>query len=281
MANLAAIEARAAELVERRGQDPFLALVLEGSFRVARDLDNPIRGNLCAAGLREAFGHILHGLSPDADVRACHWFVQARDTRTVTRQQRVSYIAHAGLSPDYVESVLGLDPRVYRAPIAEAVDEMNRRAHVRSNTVLLDDGEIRDLAEGVLHAIGQLLDAVPECRSAVEEKLQAEINRAVFDEAIKTAHPDLDELSTHTMVEEVHTEEVTVVDLGIERIKFAVSGSIYVSLNYGSSSDFRNGDGASMSDNYPFKTTLSSSVEDPSAIDQVAELEVDNSSFYE
>jgi hypothetical protein len=37
--------------------------------------------------------------------------VQATDTKTVTRQQRASYIVKAGLPDDFVSGTLGIDVR--------------------------------------------------------------------------------------------------------------------------------------------------------------------------
>ena len=46
-------------------------------------------------------------------------------------------------------------------------------------------------------------------------------------------------------------------------------------------SDRRNGDGASMSDNYPFTATVITQAADPAKFEEIVDLEVDTSSFYE
>ena len=51
--------------------------MLEGAFEVGES-KNPIRGNLCAAAIREVTGHVLHTLAPDSRVSNCCWYKQDR-----------------------------------------------------------------------------------------------------------------------------------------------------------------------------------------------------------
>lgn len=82
------------------------------------------------------------------------------------------------------------------------------------------------------------------------------------------------------MVNEVIADDIRVREIGPEQVKLDVRGTVYVELNYGSKSDFRRGDGASMRDKYPFSVAMTASVKDlkPEIAGQVR---VDNSSFFE
>jgi len=121
-----------ADLLEPFPDDRFLKKLVKGVMRVARDKKNPIRGNLVASGLREVTGHILHSLAPDDAVRDCVWFVQAKDTKTVTRRQKAHYIVHAGLPEDFVKDVLKLEMTDFTKPLLDAFEALNKSTHVRS-----------------------------------------------------------------------------------------------------------------------------------------------------
>lgn len=276
-----AIEARAQRFRDRRPDDEFVDKLLAGGLRTARDADNPIRGNLFAAASRELTTHLLHELAPEDQVRACGWFVQAKDTRTVTRAQRAAFITHGGMTPDYVEKTLGLHADDYVKPLTEAMDELNKRTHLKANTILADDISIRWLAAEIFDAIEGLLYTAEECRSSVVLELRGQIDQQIMDRMIGEVIGELDELSTHTQIEGHDTEEIGVARIGPDEIRFGVAGTVYVTLQWGSGSDVRRGDGASMSDNYPFTATVITRAADPLKFEAVVDLTVDTSSFYE
>jgi hypothetical protein len=264
----------------RWSNDDFTTKVLSGGLKVAMDADNPIGGNLFAAAVRELAGHILHTRAPDDAVRQCGWFVQARDTRTVTRAQRASYIAHAGLYPSYVEGTLGLDREEYIDPLIEAMDALNKATHVRPDTIVAGDAEIRVLADDILIALSSLMETVEQCRDAVIQELHKSINTPVLVKLMSETVGALDELSTHTIVEDTSVENIQIVDLGVHRLDLALEGTVYVTLQYGSGSDFRRGDGATMEDHYPFTANLEVSIGETLTFGEPTDLNVDNSSFY-
>jgi len=89
---------------------------------------------------------------------------------------------------------------------------------------------------------------------------------------------DLDELSTHTTVEDV--SDVVINSISIKKNRMQVRGSAVVSadLNWGSSSDAENGDGSSTSESFPldFDVVLDGNLE---VVEDI--LNIDTSSYYE
>ncbi|WP_027528712.1 hypothetical protein [Bradyrhizobium sp. Ec3.3] len=63
---------------------------------------------------------------------------------------------------------------------------------------------------------------------------------------------ELDELSTHTTFDKHHVGDVRVVSIDDEFIDLVVRGTVYVELQYGSSSVLGNDMGAIMSDSHPY-----------------------------
>jgi len=88
---------------------------------------------------------------------------------------------------------------------------------------------------------------------------------------------ELDELSSHTLVESVDDVEVSAVDIDRGRIRVSGRGVVSVRLEYGSASDQEHDIGYASDDSFPFEfdITLDSNLE----IVDVDHLEVDTSSF--
>lgn len=275
------IEQTRKSLVRMRGGDQFFKLVLDGALQAARQKANPIRGNLAAAALRELVGHLLHSLAPDAELTACSWYSQVRGTNGPTRAQRAQFIAHGALSPQYVEETLGLVIDDIATPLLDAMGELNKRTHVRSGSVLNASEEVRWLCGEVLDAVVDLLEAARDCRSAVEEQLREHIDEAVMDRLIEEQIQELDELSTHTTVDEHQSEEIEVVEIGLEVITLSVTGTVYITLQYGSNSDVRNDIGAVMSDSYPYRAVVQVKTLDPTVFVGTIDVQVDTREFYE
>lgn len=270
------------KLLARFPNDGFLRTVLVGCIRVARDKDNPIRGNLVAAGLREAVGHVLHGLSPDAQVRKCCWFVQAKDTKTVTRGQRAAFIIKAGLPDEFVRDTLRIDVKAHADDLIEMMNELNASTHVRPDTIMAKAPRIRGMLVDVLSGVRALLNAAEESRREVTRAVGAVMQDAVFMNLISESIQELDELSTHTQVDGHEIDTIEVVRLDAEAIEYRVTGMVEVDLQYGSGSDMANDIGLRSEDSYPYTATVIGIASAPMKLgaDNV-DLSVDTRSFYE
>lgn len=269
-------------LASRFSRDRFLNTVFTGCIKVGKTRSNPIRGNLVAAGLREAVGHVIHKLSPDEEVRACEWFVQAKDTDTVTRRQRANYIIKAGLPDDFVKDVLKFDVKGHADELIEMVNGLNKATHVRPNTILTDGAVIRRMFMDVVSGLDGLLDAAEDSSKAVEDEVATAMHNAVFEKLIGEAIQELDELSTHTAIDHHWIDEIKVEEMDAATISYLVKGTVAVELQYGSGSDVANDIGFRTNDSYPYEAEIEASVTDPLKVDVGdIRLKVDNSSFYE
>ena len=269
-------------LASRFSRDRFLKTVFTGCIKVGKNKGNPIRGNLVAAGLREAVNHVVHELSPDEEVRACIWFVQAPDTDTLTRKQRANYIIKAGLPDALVKDVLKIDVKGYADDLNDMINGLNRATHVRPKTILSNGLKIRQLFRDVLEGIDALLDAAEESRAAVEDVVGGAMQTAVFEKLIADAIQELDELSTHTTIDHHWVDEIKVGEMDATTISYVVTGSVIVELQYGSGSDVANDIGFRMTDDYPYEATVECSIVDPLNVDaDDIVVKVDTSNFYE
>ena len=269
-------------LVGRFPHDRFLGKVLEGVMRVAHDNANPIRGNLAESGLRELVDHILRRLAPEEEVRRCVWFVQESGTRTVTRRQRAGYIVHAELLETFVEGTLQLDVERSVQPILGAMRALNKGTHVRPETIVHEGREVRAMTRDVLDGLLRLLGAAAASRDKLKQAIEGVMEHAVFERLILHTIGELDELSTHTVVDDHYIDTVQVEDVGATEITYVICGKVEVELQYGSNGDIRRDMGFRQSESYPYRATVSSGAAKPLEIDhRDVDLTVDTSSFFE
>lgn len=276
------IEATKNALAEQFPGDAFLAKLLKGVMRVARDTSNPIRGNLAASGLREVVGHVLHGLAPDEEVRRCVWFEQAKDTKGVTRRQRASYIVHAGLPEAFVEETLSLEVREEVQPLLDALSALNKATHVRAETIVNKGRDVRVMIQSVFLGVLNLLEAAQTARETMKHAMAEVMQEAVFDNLISETIQELDELSTHTLVEGHVIDTVEVHEMNASTIHYHVTGEVEVERQYGSNSDVKKDLGFRQDASYPYTAIVTSHAAKPLDIGgRDVTLNVDNSSFFE
>jgi hypothetical protein len=269
-------------LALRFSRDRFLKTVFTGCIKVGKSKGNPIRGNFVAAGLREAVNHIIHKLSPDEEVRACKWFVQAPDTDTVTRKQRANYIIKAGLPDDFVKDVLKIDVKAHASDLIDMINDLNRATHVRPDTILTDGTAIRRMFSDVIAGIDDLLGAAEDNREAVQGAVGMAMHNAVFERLIFETIEELDVLSTHTTIDHHWIDSIEVEEMDANMISYLVTGTVAVELQYGSGSDVAADIGFRTTDSYPYEATVECSIADPLTVDADSiDLKVDASSFYE
>jgi hypothetical protein len=138
---------------------------------------------------------------------------------------------------------------------------------------------VQQLRKYVVHELGAQFNLVWAAPPREREIHIEGIEQAFLEQFIHSLPSELDALSTHTQVEEV--SDLFIRKLWAEPGKITIAGEavVGVELIYGSDSDEQRGDGARMSDNYPFefKVILNSDLE----IIEVLYLNIDTASFYE
>lgn len=262
--------------------DKFSRKLLLGAIMVARDKSNPVRGNLFASAIRELLGFNLDRLAPDNNIIKCAWFKQNPQTRGPTRAQKLAYICHKGLMPEYLETELEIFPDKLYQPIKEALEKLNKETHVRPGTVLRSDQQLEDIVLRCLKALIALLEVADRCEDIVCDALTERVHASIYDKLTSEVYDNLDELSTHTRVDDHYIDRVFIKSLDHEQICYAIEGRVEVELQYGSGSDQRNDMGAMMDDSYPYIATLGALTSEPDEfLDEETSIIIDTSDFYE
>jgi len=117
-----------------------------------------------------------------------------------------------------------------------------------------------------------------------EKKLEIiNIDELLSSYFIEEFPEELNELSTHTMMDEISDIDIDEIRIDGKSIFIKGDGVVSVELQYGSDSDQTSGDGNETSDNFPFEfeLTLEYDKNHKLKITDVDKLIVDTSSFYE
>jgi len=246
-------------------------------------MDNPLRLNNFAMGLRELSRIVLHDLAPDADIKVCCWYKEEKNKDgavVFTRQQRIKYAVHAGLPEDFVENTLLVDVEETIDEFRDLVNTLSKFTHVGPTTFNIGGADADDLAKQALDTFIMLFDTIDECRKQVHAEMEDHVKNAVDDELLETTVQELDEIATHYQVEGCNIDSLKLVEMNANTIKFELRGSVDCQLQYGSDGDYARGDGVRVDDNYPLSCDLVADIADPLKL-RVEGLRVDNSSFYE
>lgn len=251
------------DAIASRLLDDFSRTVLRGALRVADDDGNPIRGNLFATAIREVLGHMLHELAPDDEVEQCSWFLRETADGRPTRAQRQRYVIQGGLSDRYVEETLNLDVDALRRQLRDCIKALNKATHLRPGTVLSETDGVEALVQDALGSLASLLDAIDHCRTEMMVAVTEAVGDEATDEVLRETIQAIDELATHHSIEEVYVDEVKTVKIDAHFVWYRATGTIGAELQWGSSSDFRRGDGATLDHSFPFICVIPATVGDP------------------
>ena len=189
------------------------------------------------------------------------------------------YATQGGLGDKLLQD-MNIDTQGMHDALLSTVRDLSKHVHVQPSTMLSPGVSVVPLADGVLTTVCEFLEAIARFREEVGIAVSEAVNDEALNSFFRETVDSLDELSTHTEVNEVEVDDVKVVSIGASKVFLEASGTVYVELVYGSASDERKGDGARMSDKFPFTMTLSASTANLEAFESGQGL-VNTDRFYE
>jgi hypothetical protein len=247
--------------------DRFSRWAIEGARRALLDDKNPLRLNFFSTAMRILFEHSMDVLSPEGQVINTSWFKAERQDGKPTRWQRVIFAIQGGLSEDFVREKLQVALPPLRTRLLDAINELSKHVHGRKDTILRDQGEQDVVVSRTVAAMAAFLDAMHDCRRAVLEPIAEALDEAAIDALLSETILDVDELASHHSVDEINVERITVHTIAADTITYRVTGSVEVTLQWGSNSDVRRGDGAELEQSFPFQCEFQLPVDDPWELD--------------
>jgi len=245
------------------------------------DKSSPLRLNNYAYAMRELTRHFLHRLAPDENILNCGWYKNETDKDNgITRKQRAYYAVQGGLQDTYIQNTLGLEVESIHKGLVKAIKNLSKFTHIVPKVFGLSDTDIDVFVSEITEAVYGFFVTINKCRRLIIDSLCEQINSAAINETLRETIRALDELASHHSIDEVYTDKVEIYEINHKFIMFRVDGVIGCELQWGSNSDLRRGDGAVMSQTYPFTCELISSVYEPEIVESIDEsLGVDTSSW--
>lgn len=263
--------------------DGFEKELLDASF-VNLSHEGELKFNNFAYALRELIRHLLNRLAPSNDVKACAWFKPDPTSKTeITRKHRIKYAVQGGLSDQYVEKKLYVtDVDDVSAKLVAIIKMLNEFTHIEKHTFNLDNDKVERNATQCLKATVRFTQLINETRFEVLNALPDNIDKALVERIINESVEDVMELSTHQFIESIESDEVIVENIGPKPLELRVLGSLDCELQYGSGSDIKRGDGATINESFPIDALISVKYSAPLGSSmKVNHLKVDTSSWDE
>jgi hypothetical protein len=263
--------------LEGRLQDDFSRDLLRGAIAALAQKNIATRAQHFSVSMRDLSDHMLKQLSPDDDaIKACAWYEQHPKLEGPTRRQRALYASRGGLTDSFLKNELKLDPKEFHAEIGPAFNELNKRTHLKPDTVITDPVELDNLANETIGALLEIFGVTEEVRSEIMGRIEAHL----YDEAVGTfineTIDSLDLIAGRYETGGVLYDEMRVVGIDADTIRYEITGSVDVSLRYGSGSD-----AATIEENFPFTCTTAASTGEPlKLLSAQTEMKVDSSSWH-
>lgn len=280
--NLEHLEAEYKKRISRILTDGFELNLLSAAF-VNLSEKNPLRFNNFAYTLRELLRHVLHRLAPDLEVSQCIWYKPDPSSSTgFTRHQRIKYAIQGGLSDFYVTKRLGLDEIKDRIhDLLRIIKILNGYTHIEPDTFDIGDSDTESLAGECLEAASGFVEKMGETRGRIFDTLLDDIDKTLFDRAVSVSVEEILALSTHQSIDDIYSDGGHVVHIGPKSLTVHVSGHLECELQYGSNSDMRRGDGATISESFPFDGKIIVKLEAPlGSVTEIGGFNVDTSGWY-
>ena len=271
------------EVIEKQLVGDFEKALFSAALENLEDRGNPLRFNNFAYAMRELVRHVMARLAPDDEVRACDWYKEETGRPNgISRRQRIYFAVQGGLSDEYVADELGLDVGKIHRRLRNSIDNLSKHTHIEEPTFNLGDEEVERFVNVTLAAVVGLFQTISECRITLVEAFMENLDASVVDAAISETILSIDELATHHCIDAVHTEQVHIRQIDAHLIHFVAEGTVECELQWGSNSDLRRGDGATLDQAYPFICELTSPVDNPGVIvTEESAFSADTSSWWE
>ncbi|SDP81709.1 pPIWI-associating nuclease domain-containing protein [Desulforhopalus singaporensis] len=238
---------------------------------------DPLRFNSFSAAMRELSRHILQRLAPDVDVKKCSWFKVETNNGAPTRKQKVIYAVQGGLSEEFVDKNLDIEPKDEIKEVIESINLLSKYTHVNEKTFNIPQADCESLSIKVLDSFISIFQLVEQLRHEIHYSLHDYISTELDDTFMSNMFSDLDILSSQTIAETSELESFEIINITPEKIIITGNGNIEVSLNYG-----KYDDAAEIKDSFPYEFKCHSEIDEPRKIILYQhDIEVDTTSWYE
>jgi hypothetical protein len=268
------------ELVEKlkgRLSDDFSRDLLQGALAALVQENVATRAQHFSVSMRDLSDHMLKQLAPDDEtIKACAWYHQHPKIEGPTRRQRALYASRGGLTDSFLRNGLNLDPKEFHAEIGPAFNKLNKCTHLKPDTVITDPIELENLANETIDAPLEIFEMTEDVRAEIISRIEGHLYDEAIGAFINQTIDSLDLIAGRYETGIVLYDEMRVLSIEDDTIRYEITGSVDVTLHYGSGSD-----AATIEENFPFTCTTAASTAEPlKLLSEHTEMAVDTSSWH-
>lgn len=238
---------------------------------------NPLRFHNFAFSMRELVLHIIARQAPSDKVMNANWYVKEHEKLDVTRRQQLKFCAQGYLSDDFfTEADLSdLDSNIKY--YLKKFHFFNKYTHITEKYLKPCPKQFYTDMKFIIEFSQEVVEQLDSWDNIVTSAVENRCQEKVFNTVVNNFPDDLMILANNVMIEEIHPEILDVVSVDESTVGINVTGTVYVSQEYGKGEDF-----IEIAKNYPFSISLDVSVDDPSHITVDSKsIEVNTSSWFE
>jgi hypothetical protein len=269
-------------IIKKHIKGEFENQLLNAALYNLSDENNQLRFSNYAYALRELFSLIIKRMAPEENVISCEWFSGLNERKQIKRTDSYKYIIQGGLSDEYVLEELKIDVSGIFPRLRDAFIELNKLTHISEKVFPIHADKGIDIVNNVEEHISTLFSKLDECHKEVLTKLEEAVGDAAIYSSVTDSMSSIDELSTHSSIDEVYIDEIKIIEINDIEIVFLATGTVYVGLQWGSNSDVRNDIGAVGNKTFPFSCEVRSTVYEPdNLVCEEGAFNIDTSSWWE
>lgn len=257
--------------------------LFESALRNYCSYGNPIRFNNFAFVMRELLKHVLKRRAPEELVIQCDWFrPDPNNDGHPTRRQQLKYCMQAGLQDNLLSEEIREDIKELINSYNSHITVLNNYTHINPSSYGAETNSSYRKLKGVISTYNEIMGVIEQGKSEVIGYLPEKLADFVEQEILTEIPEALDQLSTHTFIEEVELDNFVVDYIDNEYVYINGNSTVYVELNYGSDSDRRKGDGHTRRESFPVRFKCKAKAKNPRRAFVLKDsIEVINDSWYQ
>ncbi|MDM8174101.1 hypothetical protein QT327_06990 [Olivibacter sp. 47] len=272
------------ELVKKIFTSQFELDLFSASLASLNDVNNKLRYNNFAYSIRELSRHFLHALAPESKIKNCVWYTPETIDNRPTRAQRIKYAIQGGISDDILQSwdfdIDNLTETI--KSIKNTIDSLSKYTHINENVFNLDDDSIKVKSNEVLAMFARFVMNIDEYRENLKQSLDGQIEDQMISSVFSNSFENIDSLAPRYSLNYCDIYAYHISEINDSEIIVNVSGELYVTLEYGSNKERREGDGLDLKESFPFETKVRYEISEdfPNSCYEIDDYGVDTSKWY-
>lgn len=272
------------EAIKRILNSEFQIDLFDAALASLNDKSNKLRYNNFAYSIRELSRHILYSLSPEINIKNCLWYKTLTEDDRPIRAQRIKYAIQGGIT-DAILKKWGFDVEELNDTIKSTktiIDSLSKYTHINPEVFNLEEEKIENNSDEVLSTFRLFVETIEDYRKEIKDFLDGHIEEHLISSIISNSFVSVDYLAPHYSLNYSEISEYYISEINATEIIVNVEGNIFVTLEYGSRSERRVGDGLDLEEDFPFETKVKYKISEdfPSNDYDVEDYDVDTSEWY-